>query len=75
MAAESQGNDVRGIKLAVYIVATFGGGLAGALYFVGNLRIRPDAAFSVDWTAFAIIMVVIGGIGRIEGPVIGALIF
>ncbi len=75
VAAESQGIDVRGMKLAVYVVAAFGGGLAGALYFVGNLRISPDAAFSVNWTAFAIFMVVIGGIGRIEGPVVGALIF
>ena len=75
VAAESQGIDVRGMKLAVYVVAAFGCGLAGALYFVGNLRISPDAAFSVNWTAFAIFMVVIGGIGRIEGPVVGALIF
>ena len=63
------------MKLAVYGVAAFGAGLAGALYFVGNLRISPDAAFSVNWTAFAIFMVVIGGIGRIEGPIVGALIF
>ena len=75
VAAESQGVDVRGMKLAVYVVAAFGCGLAGALYFVGNLRISPDAAFSVNWTAFAIFMVVIGGIGRIEGPIVGALIF
>ncbi len=75
VAAESQGIDVRGTKLAVYVVAAFGAGLAGALYFVGNLRISPDAAFSVNWSAFAIFMVVIGGIGRIEGPIVGALIF
>jgi branched-chain amino acid transport system permease protein len=74
-AAESQGIGVQRMKLAVYVVAAFGGGLAGALYFVGNLRISPDAAFSVNWTAFAIFMVIIGGIGRIEGPIVGALIF
>jgi len=75
VAAESQGIAVQRVKLAVYVVAAFGAGLAGALYFVGNLRISPDAAFSVNWTAFAIFMVVIGGIGRIEGPIVGALIF
>ncbi len=74
-AAESQGVAVRRMKLAVYVVAAFGAGLAGALYFVGNLRISPDAAFNVNWSAFAIFMVVIGGIGRIEGPLVGALIF
>ena len=75
VAARSQGIAVSRMKLAVYVVAAMGAGLAGALYFVGNLRISPDAAFSVNWSAFAIFMVVIGGIGRIEGPIIGALIF
>ncbi|HEY6353470.1 MAG TPA: branched-chain amino acid ABC transporter permease [Burkholderiaceae bacterium] len=75
VAAESQGVDVRRTKLAVYLCAAFGAAFAGALYFVGNLRISPDAAFSVNWTAFAIFMVVIGGIGRIEGPIVGSLIF
>ena len=75
VAAESQGVDVRRTKLAVYLAAAFGAAFAGALYFVGNLRISPDAAFSVNWTAFAIFMVVIGGIGRIEGPIVGAVIF
>jgi branched-chain amino acid transport system permease protein len=75
VAAESQGVAVGRMKLAVYVVAAFGAGLAGALYFVGNLRISPDAAFSVNWTAFAIFMVVIGGIGRIEGPIVGAVVF
>ncbi|QNK73467.1 branched-chain amino acid ABC transporter permease [Variovorax sp. PAMC28562] len=75
VAAESQGIPVARMKLAVYVVAAFGAGLAGALYFVGNLRISPDAAFSVNWSAFAIFMVVIGGIGRIEGPLVGAVIF
>lgn len=75
VAAKSQGIDVGRMKLAVYIVAAFGAGLAGALYFVGNLRISPNAAFSVNWTAFAIFMVLIGGLGRIEGPIIGAVLF
>ncbi len=75
VAAESQGIAVSRMKLAVYVVAALGAGLAGALYFLGNLRISPDAAFSVNWTAFAIFMVVIGGIGRIEGPIVGALIY
>lgn len=74
-AAESQGIDVQSIKLLVYIVAALGAGLAGALYFLGNLRISPDAAFTVNWTAFAIFLVIIGGLGTIEGPILGAVIF
>src|SRR6185503_17240268 len=58
VASESQGVNVQATKLGVYLVAAFGAGLAGALYFLGNLRISPDAAFSVNWTAFAIFIVV-----------------
>ena len=75
VAAESQGIAVQRTKLAVYVVAGLGAGLAGAMYYLSNLRITPDAAFSVNWTAFAIFMVVIGGMVRIEGPIVGALIF
>ena len=75
VASESQGVNVRATKLGVYMVAAFGAGLAGALYFLGNLRISPDAAFSVNWTAFTIFIVMIGGIGTIEGPIVGAVLF
>jgi branched-chain amino acid transport system permease protein len=75
VASESQGIAVAQTKLWVYVVAAFGCGLAGALYFLGNLRISPDAAFSVNWTAFSIFIVLIGGLATIEGPIVGALIF
>jgi branched-chain amino acid transport system permease protein len=74
-ASASQGIDVGTVKLGVYLVAALGAGLAGALYFVGNLRISPDAAFSVNWSAFAIFLVMIGGLGTIEGPIVGSVIF
>lgn len=75
IASESQGVNVRATKLGVYLVAAFGAGLAGALYFLGNLRISPDAAFTVNWTAFTIFIVMIGGIGTIEGPIVGVVLF
>ncbi len=50
--------------------------MVGALIFLQKLRVSPDAAFSVnDWTAFVIFITVIGGIGRIEGPIIGTIVF
>jgi branched-chain amino acid transport system permease protein len=39
------------------------------------LRIQPDAAFSVNYSALMIFTVVIGGVGTIEGPIIGTIIF
>ena len=75
VAASSQGVDVKRARLIVYLVAACGTALAGGLYFLGNLRISPDAAFSVNWTAFAIFITMIGGLGTLEGPIVGALIF
>jgi branched-chain amino acid transport system permease protein len=57
-------------------------GVAGMTAMVGSviamqkIRVSPDAAFSVnDWTAFVIFIVVIGGIGTIEGPIIGTIVY
>jgi branched-chain amino acid transport system permease protein len=75
VAASSQGVHVSGTRLLVYVCSAAGAALAGALYFVGNLRISPDAAFSVNWTAFAIFIVMIGGLGTLEGPIVGTLVF
>ena len=76
LAAQSTGINVTRIKLAVYVLTAFGTSMIGALIFLQKLRISPDTAFSVnDWTAFVIFITVIGGIGRIEGPIVGTIIF
>ena len=76
LAAQSTGINVTRIKLAVYVLTAFGTAMIGALIFLQKLRISPDTAFSVnDWTAFVIFITVIGGIGRIEGPIVGTIIF
>jgi branched-chain amino acid transport system permease protein len=76
IAAQSNGIDVTRIKLIVYVLVAFGTSMIGALIFLMKLRISPDTAFSVnDWTAFVIFITVIGGIGRLEGPIIGTIVF
>jgi branched-chain amino acid transport system permease protein len=74
-AAASLGIDTTRTKLLVYVLCAAGTAIAGALIYLDVLRITPDAAFSVQWTAFMIFIVVIGGIGTIEGPIIGTLLF
>jgi branched-chain amino acid transport system permease protein len=76
IAARSHGVSITRTKLIIYVAVAFGTGALGALIFLVRLRISPDAAFSVnDWTALIIFMSVIGGLGSLEGPVIGAVIF
>ena len=74
-ASESLGVDVFRNKLAVYLIAAFGTGTTGALIYLNLLRISPDAAFSINWTASIIFIVVIGGLGTLEGPIIGTIVF
>ncbi|MGE0037712.1 MAG: branched-chain amino acid ABC transporter permease [Xanthobacteraceae bacterium] len=76
LAARSNGVDVGRTKLVVYLITAFGTAMIGALIFLQKLRVSPDTAFSVnDWTAFVIFITVIGGIGRVEGPIVGTIIF
>jgi branched-chain amino acid transport system permease protein len=75
-AAAGLGVDVYRVKLAVYVAIAALTGMVGALIYLQKARISPDAAFSVlDWTAYVLFITVIGGIGTMEGPVIGAIIF
>jgi branched-chain amino acid transport system permease protein len=74
-ASESLGIDVFRTKLAVYVMAAFGTGVTGALIYLNVLRISPDAAFSINWTAYTIFIVVIGGLGSLEGPIVGTVLF
>ncbi len=75
LAAQSSGVNVFRSKLFVYVVAAFGCGIIGAVVAMNLLRIQPAAAFSINWTAYALFIVVIGGFGSIEGPIIGAVIY
>jgi len=75
LAAQSTGVNVFRAKLWVYLVAAFGCGIVGAVVALNLLRIQPNAAFTVNWSAYAIFIVVIGGFGSIEGPIIGAVIY
>ncbi|MBV9249801.1 MAG: branched-chain amino acid ABC transporter permease [Acetobacteraceae bacterium] len=51
-------------------------GFAGAIITLQKLRISPAASFSIiDYTVFVIFNVVIGGVGSLEGPVLGTILF
>ena len=76
IASSSLGIRIDRVKYAVYIFVAAMTGMIGALISLQKLRISPDAAFSVnDWTAFVIFIVVIGGIGTIEGPILGTVVY
>lgn len=74
-AAASVGVRVRPLKFALYVLAGIGGGAAGALTLTNSLFIQPQSIFGVQYTAYMIFMVLVGGLGTFEGPIIGAIVF
>ena len=75
-ASESLGVDTYRTKLMIYVVTAACTGVVGAFIFLQKLRLSPEAGFSInDWTVVVIFMVVIGGIGTLEGPIVGMLIY
>lgn len=74
-AAAGLGVHVWRVKLAVFAVAAAGTGLASALVAVQSTFIQPNSAFSIQWVATASFIVVVGGLGTVEGPLIGAAIY
>ncbi len=75
-AAISVGVATRKLKFLIYIATAGITGLIGALIFLQKLRVTPDAAFSVnEWSVLVIFIVVIGGIGTLEGPILGIILF
>lgn len=76
LAAMSIGVDIRRIRFWAYVVIAALTGVIGAVIFLQKLRVSPQAAFSLqDWTVAVIFIVVIGGIGRLEGAVLGTIVY
>ena len=75
VAARSSGARVGLARMLVFVVAAIGCGAAGALLAISQLIVQPSAVFSVQWTAEMAFAVIIGGIGTIEGPIIGTAVF
>ena len=74
-AARSSGVRTGVARLLVFVVAGAGCGAAGALLAINSLLVQPGAVFDVKWTAEMAFATIIGGLGTIEGPIIGTAVF
>jgi branched-chain amino acid transport system permease protein len=75
VAARSSGARVGLARALVFVVAGAGCGAAGAVLAVSQLQVQPSAVFNVSWTAEMAFAVIIGGLGTIEGPIIGTAVY
>ena len=75
VAARSSGARVGLARLLVFVVAGAGCGAAGGVLAISQLQVQPSAVFSIQWTAEMAFATIIGGLGTIEGPIIGTAVF
>ena len=73
--AESIGINTTNYKLYAMLISAFIAGLCGTVYAQYVLYIDPFMMFSLDISMKIVLLTVLGGIGSIFGPIIGAAIF
>ena len=67
------GHDVWLIQWFAFVLAAFWGSIAGLLYVYYNLFISPHA-ISLQQSAEALLMAILGGASALTGPIVGAVI-
>jgi len=74
-AAETSAIELYFTKLKSFLIATFVTGITGGIMYLQLGFIQSSTAFGINWTVAMVFMVIIGGIGTIEGPIIGAVFY
>jgi branched-chain amino acid transport system permease protein len=72
-AAQNLGINTFRVKLAAFAASAFLAGVTGGVHAVYLGTIEPYSIFSANWTITAINVVIIGGIGTLLGPIVGAV--
>ena len=73
-AAKAIGIDTTRYKLYAVMISAFFAGIAGVFYAQYVLFIEPKTVFSADLSTQFALMSIIGGLGTVAGPIVGAFI-
>lgn len=74
-AAEVRGIQIYKTKLIVFVIASLWIAMTGVVIYLNQAYIVPSAALGIDWTIAMVFIVIIGGSGTIEGPIVGAIVY
>jgi branched-chain amino acid transport system permease protein len=74
-AAEASGVGALRLKLTALALSTALAGLAGGLFAYYHISYYPSHPFGPHWTFDALLMTFIGGVGTLQGPVLGAILY
>jgi len=74
-ASETLGVDIFRCKLTCFLISAGVTGAVSGVLYLHNIFIQPYSAFGIDWTVRLVFITIIGGIGTIEGPIIGSFLY
>jgi branched-chain amino acid transport system permease protein len=74
-ASEAVGVNIFRSKLTCFLISAFVSGIAAGVIYLNTIFIQPFEAFGIGWTVKLLFIVIIGGMGTVEGPIAGAIIF
>jgi branched-chain amino acid transport system permease protein len=74
-AAEVRGVHLYRTKLICFLISSVYIAITGVVLYMSITFVMPGPVFGIDWAVAMVFIVVIGGIGTIEGPIIGAVIY
>jgi branched-chain amino acid transport system permease protein len=69
------GIDPARAKVAAYVISAVFPAMAGAAFFFRNGIIEPGHAFELQRSIESLVMVVLGGLGTVAGPIVGAAVY
>ena len=73
--AASVGIAVSRNQMAAFLISAAICGAGGGLYYLSVLYVDPSGAFDINWQIRLLFIVIVGGVGTIEGPLIGTLLY
>jgi branched-chain amino acid transport system permease protein len=75
VSARSSGTKVTSARRLVFLIAAAGTGAAGAVLALSQTYLQTGNEFNLQWAAEMLFVSMIGGLGTIEGPILGCIIF
>ncbi|QLG29620.1 branched-chain amino acid ABC transporter permease (plasmid) [Halorarum halophilum] len=74
-AASSLGVNPLKYKMYAFVISSFMAGLTGAIYAMFTLYVNPESTLNVVWMIDTLVVVILGGMGTMLGPIVGAALF
>lgn len=74
-AASSIGVNINRAKLLCFVISGFFTAIAGGIFYLNKGSIYPAGGFGISWTVSIVFIVIIGGVGTMPGPIVGAVIY